>query len=45
MLGEELARRGDVAGARRAQLPDAVGAYDSPERARAQAVLTGLSRG
>ena len=45
MLGEELARRGDVAGARRALLPVAVGAYDSPERARAQAVLAGLPRG
>ena len=42
MLGEELARRGDVSGARRALLPIAVGAYDSPERARAQAVLASL---
>ncbi|MCW3847503.1 hypothetical protein OF829_09630 [Sphingomonas sp. LB-2] len=43
MLGEELARRGDVTGARRALLPVAAGAYDSPERARAQAVLARLS--
>ena len=44
MLGEELARRGDVTGARRALLPVAMGAYDSPERARAGQLLAQLPR-
>ena len=44
MLGEELAKRGDAAGARRVLLPIAAGAYDSPERARAQEILAELSR-
>ena len=42
LLGEELARRGDVMGARRALLPVAAGAYDSPERARAKQLLVTL---
>jgi len=44
MLGEELAKRGDAEGARRALLPIAAGAYDSPEKARAQAILDGLPK-
>lgn len=44
MLGEELARRGDADGARRALLPIAAGAYDSPEKSRAQAIVQDLSR-
>jgi hypothetical protein len=45
LLGEELARRGDISGARRALLPVAAGAYDSPERARAKQVLASLAQG
>ena len=44
MLGEELAKRGDAAGARRMLLPIVAGAYDSPEKARAQEILNGLPR-
>jgi hypothetical protein len=44
MLGEELAKRGDAEGARRMLLPVAAGAYDSPEKARAQEILNGLPR-
>jgi hypothetical protein len=44
MLGEALARRGAVGGARRTLLPITNGAFDSPERAEAQAVLAGLGR-
>jgi hypothetical protein len=44
LLGEELAKRGDVAGARRVLLPIAAGAYDSPEKARAKEILAGLAR-
>lgn len=45
LLGEELARRGDIKGTRRALLPIAAGAYDSPERARAKAILASLPVG
>jgi hypothetical protein len=39
MLGEEYARRGDGPATRRTLRPIAIGAYDSPERARARALL------
>lgn len=39
MLGEALVRRGDAAGARRILLPIAHGAYDTPERSRALALI------
>ena len=42
MLGEALARRGDAAAARRALIPIANGAYDSPEAAKARALLASL---
>ncbi|MBO9714955.1 hypothetical protein [Sphingomonas sp.] len=43
-LGEALAKRGDATGARVALLPVAQGAWDSPERARAAALLAALAR-
>ncbi len=42
LLGEALARRGETVAARRALLPVANGAYDTPEGARARALLAGL---
>ncbi|MEI9928523.1 MAG: hypothetical protein WDN44_13525 [Sphingomonas sp.] len=41
-LGQELARRGDALDARRALLPVADGAYDSPEKPAAKAALAGI---
>ncbi|HEY0311322.1 MAG TPA: hypothetical protein VGC56_02400 [Allosphingosinicella sp.] len=41
-VGEALAARGDRDGARRALLPIAAGAYASPERDKARALLAGL---
>lgn len=41
-VGEALAARGDIPGARKALLPVAEGAYDSPERQKAQALLASL---
>ncbi len=43
MLGEELARRGDAGDAAKALRPVADGAYDSPEKAQAIAVLASLT--
>ncbi len=42
-LGSELASRGVLPAARSTLMPVAKGGYDSPERARAQAVLEGLA--
>lgn len=41
LLGEALVRRGNTAAARRTLLPIANGAYESPERNRAQALIKG----
>jgi tetratricopeptide (TPR) repeat protein len=41
LLGEALVRRGNSAAARRALLPVANGAYEAPERVRAQKLLEG----
>lgn len=41
LLGEALVRRGNSAAARRTLLPVANGAYETPERPRAQALLGG----
>ncbi|WP_029935543.1 tetratricopeptide repeat protein [Sphingomonas sp. UNC305MFCol5.2] len=41
LLGEAFVRRGNSAAARRALLPVANGAYETPERVRAQALLAG----
>lgn len=45
LLGEALVRRGNSAAARRALLPVANGAYETPERIRAQALLGGERTG
>jgi hypothetical protein len=42
-VGEALAARGNKEGARRALLPVAAGAYASPERDKARALLATLS--
>jgi hypothetical protein len=42
MLAEALARRGDAAAALKTVRPVAAGAYDSPERATAVAIVAGL---
>ena len=42
LLGEALAKRGETVAARRALLPVAMGAYDSPEKVQAQALLASL---
>jgi len=45
LLGEALVRRGNSAAARRTLLPVANGAYETPERVRAQALLGGEQTG
>jgi hypothetical protein len=44
LLGQEFAQRGAPVAAAKALLPVADGAYDSPEKARAQALLASLSK-
>jgi hypothetical protein len=44
LLGQELARRGNVVDARRILRPVADGPYDSPEKPRAKALLNTLPR-